>query len=75
MARYTCERCKQESNTLDPPHLCKDVEARLRRREKQVAAVVAILIELSSDIIMGEFEHPARRIVSKLNQMGVEDDG
>ncbi len=32
MARYDCERpaCGEALNTLDPPHLCKDVAARER---------------------------------------------
>lgn len=29
MARYWCTRCGEESNTLSPEHLCKDVESRL----------------------------------------------
>lgn len=35
MARYTCQRCEAALNTLDAPHLCKDVEARLREAERR----------------------------------------
>ena len=29
MARYDCERCEKVCFTTNPPHLCKDVQARL----------------------------------------------
>jgi len=43
VARYWCQRCKQESNTLDEPHLCKDVKKRYDRNRKAVETVVGIL--------------------------------
>ena len=70
--RYWCERCKQESNTLDPPHLCKDIAARLRKREKQASAVEEIIGPYFSDPV--ECREKAELIVKKLSHMGVEDD-
>lgn len=72
MARYWCERCRQESNTLDPPHLCRDLERRWKRREKQADAVQA---ELYGKVLDGiDMRALAERVVMKLTQMGVEDD-
>lgn len=34
MARYFCVRCKEMLNTLDKPHLCKDVALRLQEAER-----------------------------------------
>lgn len=39
MARYWCQRCKQESNTLDEPHLCADLKKRYERNKKAVEIV------------------------------------
>lgn len=43
MARYTCERCGADENTLNPPHLCKDIRKRHERQEKAVKIVTDIL--------------------------------
>lgn len=43
MARYFCERCKADCNTLDEPHLCKDLKKRYERNKKA--------IEIVSDIV------------------------
>jgi transposase-like protein len=43
MARYWCQRCKQESNTLDEPHLCKDLKKRYERNAKAVKLVQEVL--------------------------------
>ena len=74
MARYWCERCGEESNTLSEPHLCKDVAKRLTRRVKQREAVRDILSE--SICVRGDWNELgalAEAIVAKLAQMGVDD--
>lgn len=71
MARYTCERCKADCNTLDPPHLCRDVAARLRRRARQADAVIEVHLEHSADP-MSRTE--AEAIVERLARLGVEGD-
>jgi hypothetical protein len=73
MARYWCERCGEESNTLSEPHLCKDIKRRLARRTKQVNAVIDILADAAVD------PQPTRRqlaeeIVAALAHLGVTDD-
>lgn len=45
MARYDCTRCGVTCFTTDGPHLCKDVAKRLKRRQAQVDAVLAILTQ------------------------------
>ena len=72
MARYWCERCEEECNTLSEPHLCKDVLARFKRREKQADAVEALLIGKVLDGI--DMRALAERVVGKLNQLGVTED-
>ena len=74
MARYTCVRCNEESNTLDAPHLCKDVKKRFARREKQRDAVVRILAINRHAITNLELVDVAEEIVTKLAQMGVEQE-
>jgi hypothetical protein len=44
VARYTCQRCGADCNTLDQPHLCKDVKKRYERNAKAVAIVVEVLV-------------------------------
>lgn len=43
VARYTCERCGADCNTMDQPHLCKDVRKRYERNKKSVDLVAVIL--------------------------------
>lgn len=45
MARYWCQRCKAESNTLDPPHLCADLRVRYERQAKAIEMIEAIVEE------------------------------
>lgn len=71
MARYWCERCGEESNTLSEPHLCKDVKRRHERRQKQALAVYDIL---AAGRGTGTFADMAEAIVEKLAGMGVADD-
>lgn len=70
MARYQCPRCGVTENTTNPPHLCADIAARLKRRERQVQAVLDVLhgFNLSRD------RDVAEAIVAKLNQLGVTED-
>ena len=42
MARYTCKRCKADCNTLDEPHLCKDLKKRYERQHKAIALIMDI---------------------------------
>jgi hypothetical protein len=49
MARYTCERCKADCNTLDDPHLCKDLKKRYERNAKAVEIVSNILRNMLYD--------------------------
>lgn len=79
MARYWCKRCQEESNTLDPPHLCADIAKRLKRREAQKQAVLDIIRKAVYDDYADEpgfkgDEDAAEAIVKKLAQMGVTDD-
>lgn len=46
MSRYTCERCGADENTLNPPHLCRDIRKRHERQAKAVAIVAAILEDI-----------------------------
>jgi len=43
MARYTCERCGADCNTMDQPHLCKDVKKRYERNKKAIDLVTTVL--------------------------------
>lgn len=45
MARYTCERCKADCNTLDDPHICKDLKRRQRMQEAAMNEVKKKLIK------------------------------
>lgn len=72
MARYTCERCGAESNTLDAPHLCKDVAARLKRFEKRVGIVKTILAGHMTD--EAEMDRIAGAIVTNLTRIGLTED-
>lgn len=59
--------------TTDPPHLCKDVAARLKRRLAQKEAVIDIL-ERSRTTDHLTFDEMAEAIVTKLARMGVAND-
>jgi hypothetical protein len=72
VARYWCERCKAESNTLDPPHLCKDIAARLKRRERQADAVERELLGKVLDGI--DNRALAQRLVESMARTGVTDE-
>lgn len=72
MARYWCERCKQESNTLSAPHLCADIARRYARRERQRQAVIDELRATSLD--EKSLDGLASVIVQRLANMGVEED-
>ena len=82
MGRYECTRCHVVCFTTNPPHVCKDVAARHKRREKQRDAVVRILAReqafLRMDGLDGGFTENAVRvaedIVARLAQMGVTED-
>jgi transposase-like protein len=52
LARYTCKRCKADCNTLDDPHLCKDLKKRYERNAKAVTLVMDVLKEYRVDIAM-----------------------
>jgi transposase-like protein len=49
MARYTCKRCKADCNTLDDPHLCKDLKKRLERNAKAIDLVKNILLSSTQE--------------------------
>ena len=75
MARYECERCNAVCFTTDPPHLCKDIQKRLIRQEKQRDAVVAILedhygYELDGILII----NLAEKIIERLNKLNLHQD-
>jgi transposase-like protein len=75
MARYWCQRCGEESNTLDEPHLCKDLKKRYERNAKAIAIVVDILTpELHSRITKDEVEAMAAEIIKALSgrDLGVD---
>jgi hypothetical protein len=74
MARYWCERCGTESNTLSAPHMCKDIAKRLARRQAQVEAVRTILADYAGDIADDMYTEAAEAIVAQLASMGVTDD-
>lgn len=75
MARYWCERCGAESNTLSEPHLCKDITKRLARRERQVATVLDIMRTHAPWRSHDEINQTiAEEIVQKLAQLGVQED-
>ena len=69
-----CPRCNEQLHGLpkDQPHLCKDVQRRLRRREKQRDAVVDIL--RAYGVGVDRAMRSAEEIVAKLANMGVEED-
>lgn len=72
MASY-CQRCKQQvhSTAEHQPHLCADIQKRLERRNRQVQAVIDILVESSPRNTEREV---AEAIVQKLSQLGVAND-
>lgn len=72
MARYECVRCHAVANTTEA-HLCKDVLARLRRREAQVTAILPI-IEAHHDNYYGSDRAAAEAVVRVLANMGVQND-
>lgn len=74
MARYWCERCKQESNTLDEPHLCADLKKRYERNKKAVDSIVQILRDNELDLWDRNFEDVAVKIIKALagRDLGVE---
>lgn len=74
MARYDCARCGATCHTTDGEHICKDIAARLRRRQGQVEAVVRILAHDRHRIIDLDLVPVAEAIVKKLSGMGVELD-
>lgn len=77
MARYTCERCGADENTMNAPHLCKDVKKRLERRQRQRDAVLEILTENRHGLVLAWEElsgEVAEAIVERLAAMGVEGD-
>jgi hypothetical protein len=76
MARYTCQRCQTQLNTLDDPHICKDIFARMRRRERQVMAVLDVF---DGGGLLDGYTATAKRslaeeIVKALSNLGVTDD-
>lgn len=75
MASY-CERCGEQVHGLPQhqPHLCKDIEKRLARREKQVQAVMDILCAdgyLNAGLFVRE---KAEAIVKVLANLNVTED-
>jgi hypothetical protein len=76
--RRHCVRCgaNVHGRPQDQPHLCADIEKRLKRREKQVAAVVEIIDEHldAHDVYLKRPELLAEKIVAGLANMGVEND-
>lgn len=72
MGRYECVRCHATCFTTDPPHLCKDVLVRLKRREKQADAAEALLI---GKVLNGiDTRALAEKLVAQLARMGVTED-
>lgn len=63
-----CTRLSQDNE----PHLCRDIRRRLARRERQVAAVEAILWQARGSML--PVRDQAEAIVAKLANMGVTDD-
>jgi hypothetical protein len=80
VARYWCQRCEAELNTLDSElHLCKDIIQRGVRRQAQREAVIIILNEYGRNdlgIVIDDeqLDDVADDIVRKLSQMGVQND-
>jgi transposase-like protein len=73
MARYTCKRCKQELNTTDDPHLCKDVKRRYERFAKNVEVVTKVLNYYYMDQIAGNPD-VAAAIVTALSNRGLDKE-
>lgn len=76
MARNVCVRCGEAVFVMprdadNVPHLCADIRKRLARRERQVAAVEAILREGHGSI--RPMRDTAEAIVTRLAGMGVAD--
>lgn len=75
MARHYCVRCGEECNTLnDPRHLCKDIKARYARQERQIEAVVAIIIGFGAHDTNEDRRDLAAGIVQCLNRLGIGKD-
>jgi hypothetical protein len=74
MARYDCERCGVVCNTTNPPHLCKDIAARLRRRERQVEAIVPLVEQAQDTYYDGNARQWAETIVARLANLQVTED-
>lgn len=77
MSRYDCARCGVTYHAVGPDfegHVCKDIAARLKRREAQKAAVVDVLRSHAGDIAGDLFDDAAEAIVTKLAGMGVDHD-
>lgn len=74
MARYTCVRCGATCQTTDPPHLCADKAARLRRRERQRDEAAKILRAAFPTQPPAVINHVAEVVVRKLAQLGVTED-
>ena len=82
MARYTCARCGADCNTLDPPHLCKDVAGRMKRRQRKVDEVVRILTNEGMvpyggtpvENVHVTLTRVAEDIVNKLSQFGTHPE-
>jgi hypothetical protein len=74
MARYNCERCGVVCHTTEAPHLCKDVAARLKRREQQADAVVKLMVAFGAHSDPVDRRLLADAIVKKLSEMGVTED-
>lgn len=69
----TCLRCGTDvhMSAEAQPHLCKDVAARLKRQEAQVARVKGILHDFGID---GDVRQDlAEEIVGALNHLGVTE--
>lgn len=69
MARYFCERCNADCNTLDPPHLCKDLKKRYERQAKAIAKINAIFERYG----LGANEELAVDIVRAISGLDLED--
>lgn len=74
MARYDCARCGAVYHIVGDaePHICKDIYQRLKRRERQVAAVIDILEDAMDGY--GDPRHVAENIVATLANLDVTND-
>ena len=69
-----CERCNAElhGTAQDQPHLCKDLEQRRKRQQRQINAVTDILREYGVGI--DRAVRASDDIVRRLNNLGIEED-